>query len=560
VSPNQTRLKLGEGKQFNARLKGRKGTVVWSVEGLDTGTISPTGFFQAPSSAITPASIRIRARVKEDSKLRAEAVVLLDPVNLDVRPKEVSLSTSDKTQLAAKVAGTADQRVRWQVEGGDRAGRITDSGLYTAPDSFPTPGTVMVRAISMADPSKSAAATIRIGAVSIEVSPNDARLRLGESRRFTARVKGSQNPQVIWKVVGNDQGEISNAGLYTTPSTLPTPAVVLIEAAAAADPTKKAGARIQIEAVQIDNGAQRRGRPRPSALNRMARGIYRMATPSVVRLLMPFDPVDLIVPGPRFRGKSGKQYVPLGGGIALEAAVGNTTNDRIRWTIEGSPVGEVNEDGFYQAPPSATTPHVVQVRASSIADPTKSILYTVTIPPVVVQPEEKGRKYLCPLNGAVQLAARAENTENNRLLWSVEGGEEYGRVSPTGLYQTPSRLSTPTIVQVRAASEADPTKYVLIPVQVPAVGVEVSPGSTEVRAGGSVRLKARARGFASQKGAPDVVWRLTPEVGSITDDGVYTAPSDGGPQIVQATAVLRSDPTKTGSCTLRLRGGKSGAG
>jgi hypothetical protein len=50
-----------------------------------------------------------------------------------------------------------------------------------------------------------------------------------------------------------------------------------------------------------------------------------------------------------------------------------------------------------------------------------------------------------------------------------------------------------------------------------------------------------------------VDWKLLPEVGTITPDGVYTAPENAGAQVVQATATLRADPTKTVSVTLRLR-------
>ena len=49
---------------------------------------------------------------------------------------------------------------------------------------------------------------------------------------------------------------------------------------------------------------------------------------------MPFDPIDMIVGGPDFKGKSGKQYVPLGGVVDLDATVQNTEDGAVRCETE----------------------------------------------------------------------------------------------------------------------------------------------------------------------------------------------------------------------------------
>jgi hypothetical protein len=67
-----------------------------------------------------------------------------------------------------------------------------------------------------------------------------------------------------------------------------------------------------------------------------------------------------------------------------------------------------------------------------------------------------------------------------------------------------------------------------------------------------VRLKTKVEGCSSKTG--EVVWTLTPDIGSITPDGIYSAPEGTGPQVVQVTASLRSDPTKTATASLRLSG------
>jgi hypothetical protein len=242
--------------------------------------------------------------------------------------------------------------------------------------------------------------------------------------------------------------------------------------------------------------------------------------------------------------------VPLGGAVDLDATVRNSGNNEVRWELVGDAPGRITEDGAYFAPDSLPTPHVVQVRATSLADPTKTLLQTIHIPPVLVRaPKEV---LACSLNGSVQLLAKTENAENDRLAWSVEGGEACGTVSETGLYHPPASITTPAVVRVRAASVADPTKHAVMEVNIPEVRLSVSPGKAEVRPGRSIRLRPRVLGCGT--GSAEVVWKLSPEIGSISPDGVYYAPENGGPQVVQIIAALKADPTKTATTTLRLRG------
>ncbi len=322
--------------------------------------------------------------------------------------------------------------------------------------------------------------------------------------------------------------------------------MVTVVARSIADPSKTAMARIRVEPIEVGTGTKGRYGRRPP-LVRMARGIYEIAAPRVARLILPFDPIDLVVHGPDFRGRSGKQYVPLGGTVALGATVSNSTNEGVHWELLKPAVGILGTDGVYHAPEAITTPQVIQIRAISVVDATKTALYTIHIPPVVIQPEKAD--YPCALDGAIQLHAKVENSENDHLRWSVEGGEPFGTVTETGLYHPPAALPTPAVVRVRAVSEADPSKFAVVQVNIPAARLSLSPESSEVRPGHSVQFRTRVEGAG-----PAVEWKLTPNVGTISADGAYVAPETGGPQVVQVTAILAADPTKTATATLRLRG------
>ena len=87
-------------------------------------------------------------------------------VSVSISPASVDLSVEDTQQFTATVSGTSNAAVTWKVSGvagGNAAsGTITTSGMYTAPATVPASGAVQVSAISQADTSKLATASVTI--------------------------------------------------------------------------------------------------------------------------------------------------------------------------------------------------------------------------------------------------------------------------------------------------------------------------------------------------------------------------------------------------------------
>jgi hypothetical protein len=88
-------------------------------------------------------------------------------------------------------------------------------------------------------------------AVTVSISPNYAQLVAGQSLKFSAAVTGSPDTAVIWQVDNQTQGSaatggITRAGLFTAPSTVPTPAVATITAVSRADPSISATATVTL--------------------------------------------------------------------------------------------------------------------------------------------------------------------------------------------------------------------------------------------------------------------------------------------------------------------------
>lgn len=171
-----------------------------------------------------------------------------DAVAVAVAPVTAALLAGGQQQFAAAVTGTGNTAVIWSVQesGG---GTVSASGLYTAPA---TAGTFHVRATSVADPTKSASATVSVTAVSVAISPTSASVVVGNTRQFSATVSGTSNTAVTWAVQESGGGTVSASGLYTAPGTAGT---YRVRATSVADPTKSASATVTVTPISCVAGS-----------------------------------------------------------------------------------------------------------------------------------------------------------------------------------------------------------------------------------------------------------------------------------------------------------------
>jgi peptidoglycan/xylan/chitin deacetylase (PgdA/CDA1 family) len=83
-----------------------------------------------------------------------------------VIPSTRTLSVNQTEQFTATVAGISDQTVSWlvnDVSGGDATvGTVSATGIYIAPGAVPPPNTVIVKAVSAADPTKFGTAVVTV--------------------------------------------------------------------------------------------------------------------------------------------------------------------------------------------------------------------------------------------------------------------------------------------------------------------------------------------------------------------------------------------------------------
>ena len=294
ISPSSASIALGGAQSFTASFCLAPGaTTTWSVNGIvggsaDYGTIAATGtssaLYSAPADLPANDLVTVAATasaVTSGASQASASVTIASTVSVDISPPSATVVTSQRISLAANVSGSGDAAVSWFVDGtadgNATIGRICASGSnpcapptgptegsidFSAPASVPNSNPVTVTAVSRADSSQSASATVTIvaaGPVNIAVSPPYAFMNPSSSQtdtqQFVAIISGGANTSVTWTVQsavagqgcsGTTCGSINANGLYTAPTTAPSPNAITITATSEADTTKSATATVVI--------------------------------------------------------------------------------------------------------------------------------------------------------------------------------------------------------------------------------------------------------------------------------------------------------------------------
>jgi len=421
VDPSPVSLEPGEALAFAATgheaLAGRPETLAWSVQESGGGTVDATGNYMTPE---TEGTFHVVAASTADARKKATVTVQVRRRGIRVRitPSVATLSTGDSTTFTALVRGTRSRQstaVKWSVPEGASGGTIDTSGRYTAPDA---PGTYHVTAVSVADASKKATATVTVTAdqgISIAVAPDKASTKARGKLSFKAALTGAKSGQsgdVTWSVQeGAGGGSVDASGNYTAPA---SPGTAHVVATSVADPSKSATATVDITAAPAITVA------------------VSPATASVV----------------------------AGGVTSFGATVTGADSGQsadATWSVqEGASGGSIDSSGNYTAPGTAGTFHVV---ATSVADPSKSAAAAVTVtaaPNITVSivPGSASTQ----AGGSVNFAASVTGLgsgQSSAVSWSVQEGSAGGTINGAGTYTAPSGAGT---FHVIATSVADNTE------------------------------------------------------------------------------------------------------
>jgi len=228
--------------------------------------------------------------------------------------------------------GGAGADIIWGIVN-DGRGRIWVAGSTDSENLTTTTGALATKAPGATD-----GFVALLSEVSVQVTPGTATLGARETQQFTATVVNAANTAVRWSLFP-DTGTLSQTGLYTAPATFTGSPSITVSAISLADGTKIGSATVTL-------------------VNR----VTVVVEPATVSLLA---------------GRT-QQFT---------AIVSGTPNTAVTWTI--TPViGSISPAGVYSAPATFLNEAAVTVRATSVAETSRSATATVnlTLPPQAPAP------------------------------------------------------------------------------------------------------------------------------------------------------------------------------
>src|SRR5438477_583908 len=384
-----------------------------TIASATTASGSPASY-TAPSTIPANPSVTVVATSVANTTVSATTTVtVIDAVGVSVSPGAANVSVNATQQFTATVTNDPSNKgVKWTLSQsgtpcspgcGTISPASTASGAattYTAPSAVPIPAQVTVSAISVADTTKSATATVTVlPPIAVSISPTTANVSVNAMQQFTATVTNDPNNKgVSWTLTQSGTpcspgcGTISpvntasgSPASYAAPSTIPANPNVTVVATSVADTTKSATAAVTVTA---------------------AVGVsVSPATASV--------------------GVTGTQR--------FTATVANDpSNKGVSWTLmqSGTPcspgcgtISPVNTASgaatTYTAPSAVPTPAQVTVTATSITDTTKFAAATVSVAPpigVTVSPSSAS----VSVNATQQFTATVTNDPSNKgVNWTL---------------------------------------------------------------------------------------------------------------------------------------------
>jgi hypothetical protein len=394
-----------------------------------------------------------------------------------------------------------------------------------------------VSVTSVADPTKSASATVAITAalaVILSISPASASVSTSGTQLFTASLTGSSNTAVTWSLSGagcsgSACGSLATSALsavYSAPPLAPSVPNVTVVVTSEADPSKSASASVAI-------------------------------VPLVAVSVAPDN-----------------ASVTTGTTQQFNATVTGTSNTTVAWNVSGAgcggaACGTINSGGLFTAPAAVTSPPTVTVTATSVADQTKSGSANVTLSPtanssvtVTVQPNGSITAPFSPLvllpGGKRRLYANVCAGSNAldcgrpsdiSVAWQASCGALGAVTGPYVDYTAPISGGPCTITATNPASGVAATATATI--ANPVVRIDVIPAATTLYMNQYALLQAIVTGSVNR----DVTWSLTSNpgnAGTLTAQGWTATFSANAAGTYTATATSIADGTKAAVITINV--------
>jgi Big-like domain-containing protein len=232
-----------------------------------------------------------------------------------------------------------------------------------------------------------------------------------------------------------------------------------------------------------------------------------------------------------------------GESVTFQASVSGTSLTGVTWSLQ-PPIGTLI-DGSYTAPAIISSPQAVTVIASSVVDPYKvasSIVWLAAGAGFTISPSSASLQ----AGQSVLFSASTAGGLNTSVSWSLT--PSIGSVN-NGIYTAPATIEKAQTIFLTAVSLTDPAETPQASITLlPSQAMNVSPVQVTLQPSQAQQFTATLRG-----GTGSVTWSISPNIGSLTPSGQYTAPSAiSQQQVITVTATAASDPSVTASATIML--------
>ncbi len=258
-----------------------------------------------------------------------------------------------------------------------------------------------------------------------------------------------------------------------------------------------------------------------------------------------------------------------------------SANQAVTWSVNGvgggnSAVGTISASGVYTAPADLPAPVIVEIRATTSADPTAHATAQATITSDIALSISPGA-----INvelGAVQPFQATISSSGHPdavIVWSLSGAAcpaNCGSIDSSGNFTAPRALPFPATVTLAAQSAADPTKVAFASITVTSSFSLTLSAPTSLPASGFTSLTASLQPVSGSDPNTGLNWALSgagcsgsscgtlvPSTSPVSANGVismtaaYTAPNLAPtPNTVIVTVTSQADPSKKAQATIAI--------
>lgn len=338
-------------------------------------------------------------------------------VTITVTPTTSTVDAGGSTTFSATVANATNSAVTWSASGGTISGN-GGTATWTAPFSG---GSFTVTATSVAEPARSASATVTVRTVAISVSPDSAAVLSGGTGRFAATVSNSVTDGVSWSASGGtiigdstsravDWRAPVGGGTYT------------LTATSQADPTRTATVSVRVA------------------------------------------PVAVVV-------SADSSSVVAGGTRTITAVVSGAADSTVTWTASGGAITGSRSPVMWTAPAIGG---VYTVTATSVLDTSMHSSVSITVQGVTVGISAAPRAYFRGETASFIATLTGAAPGRDSVVWT----STCGPVSANGLSALLTAPATPGSCTVSVRSALDPTQVATTTLQVRSVWLVTSTDDT----------------------------------------------------------------------------------